>query len=213
MPPQQPGSLSRQQAIDLAAFILRAGKFAAGQTDLGSSRLGQVAFPARASPAVGIRRRLVVCRRRQPGATDARRDLPERQHPVQRAGEGSRQGEAGDADPVRLRPVGIDGVLTDGRRSIRPRWRSIETTPLFLLPGRRCENGRPVPVDRADWKQYTAALMDVGRPRTRPRRSRNVDAVEQGRRAAQRDVRELPQGVSRRRARGKHGWCQPVPVS
>ena len=30
----------------------------------------------------------------------------------------------------------------------------VETAPLFSAPGRRCENGRPVPVDRADWKQY-----------------------------------------------------------
>ena len=37
----------------------------------------------------------------------------------------------------------------------------VETAPLFLVPGRRCENGRPVPVDRADWKQYTTALVDA----------------------------------------------------
>ena len=53
----------------------------------------------------------------------------------------------------------------------------VETTPLFLLPGRRCENGRPVPVERADWKQYTAALIDVGKAAYKAAQSRNVDAV------------------------------------
>ena len=53
----------------------------------------------------------------------------------------------------------------------------VETTPLFLLPGRRCENGRPVPVDRADWKQFTAALVDVGRAAYTAAQSRNADAV------------------------------------
>ena len=38
-----------------------------------------------------------------------------------------------------------------------------ETAPLFLTPGRRCQNGKPVPVDRADWKQYVAALEEVGK--------------------------------------------------
>jgi hypothetical protein len=53
----------------------------------------------------------------------------------------------------------------------------VETAPLFLLPGRRCENGKPVPIDRADWKQYTAALMDVGREAYRAAQTRNVDEV------------------------------------
>ena len=47
MPPGQPGSVARPQAIDLAAFILRSGKFPAGQADLGAAELGQIAFPAR----------------------------------------------------------------------------------------------------------------------------------------------------------------------
>src|SRR5215831_20502316 len=34
MPFNQPGSLSRNQSIDLASFILQSGKFAAGQTEL-----------------------------------------------------------------------------------------------------------------------------------------------------------------------------------
>jgi len=45
------------------------------------------------------------------------------------------------------------------------------------VPGRRCENGRPVPVDRADWKQYTAALVDIGKAAYKAAQSRNVEAV------------------------------------
>src|SRR5688572_25855732 len=53
----------------------------------------------------------------------------------------------------------------------------IETSPLFLLPGRRCENGRPAPVGRADWQQYTAALVEAGRAAYKASQSRNIDAV------------------------------------
>ena len=48
---------------------------------------------------------------------------------------------------------------------------------MFLLPGRRCENGRPAPVDRADWKQFTQALVDVSRDIYRAAQTRKQDAV------------------------------------
>jgi hypothetical protein len=52
-----------------------------------------------------------------------------------------------------------------------------ESTPLLLLPGRRCENGKPVPVERADWIQYTAGLAEAGKAAYRASQSRNRDAV------------------------------------
>ena len=51
-----------------------------------------------------------------------------------------------------------------------------ETAPLLLTPGRRCQNGRPVPVDRADWKQYVAALADVSRLAHMASQARNYEA-------------------------------------
>ena len=51
-----------------------------------------------------------------------------------------------------------------------------ETAPLFLTPGRRCQNGRPVPVERADWKQYVAALEEVGQRAYRESKARNYAA-------------------------------------
>jgi hypothetical protein len=51
-----------------------------------------------------------------------------------------------------------------------------ETASLLLTPGRRCQNGRPAPVDRADWKQFVAAMADVGRLAHQASRARNRDA-------------------------------------
>jgi len=51
-----------------------------------------------------------------------------------------------------------------------------ETAPLLLTPGRRCQNGRPVPVDRADWKQYVAALAEAGKLAHRASQARNYEA-------------------------------------
>ncbi len=51
-----------------------------------------------------------------------------------------------------------------------------ETAPLFLTPGRLCQNGKPVPVDRADWKQDVAALEEVGQRAYRESKARNYPA-------------------------------------
>ena len=53
----------------------------------------------------------------------------------------------------------------------------IESTPLFMLPGRRCENGRPAPIDRADYKQFTDALVQVAREAYKASQTRNQDTV------------------------------------
>ncbi len=55
----------------------------------------------------------------------------------------------------------------------------IETAPLFLTPGRRCQNGRPVPVDRADWKKYTADLMEVGKVAQQAAQMRKREAFDE----------------------------------
>ena len=51
-----------------------------------------------------------------------------------------------------------------------------ETAALLLTPGRRCQNGRPVPVDRADWQRYVAALAEAGRLAHRASQARNYEA-------------------------------------
>jgi hypothetical protein len=52
----------------------------------------------------------------------------------------------------------------------------VETAPLLLTPGRRCQNGRPVPVERADWQQYAAALAEVGKLARKASQARNLEA-------------------------------------
>jgi hypothetical protein len=51
-----------------------------------------------------------------------------------------------------------------------------ETAALFLTPGRRCQNGRAVPVERADWKQFVAALTEAGKLAHRASQARNYEA-------------------------------------
>jgi mono/diheme cytochrome c family protein len=175
MPPQQSGSISRPQAIDLAAFLLRAGKSPAGPSELTSAALGQIAFPTRAasSSAAG-------------GASfTATSNLAQLMRAVTFPNSNILF-NVQVKDPAKDKPampVPFDYVIWGS--TVYYGWQAvdqaalalIETTPLFLVPGRRCENGRPVPVERADWKQYTSSLVDAARAAYRASQSRNVDAM------------------------------------
>src|SRR6202011_3557987 len=50
MPFNLPGSLSRSQSTDLAAYVLQAGKFPAGSAELSEAALAQVVFPQTETP-------------------------------------------------------------------------------------------------------------------------------------------------------------------
>lgn len=52
-----------------------------------------------------------------------------------------------------------------------------EVTPLLLTPGRRCQNGKPVPVDRADWIKFTMDMLEAARKSYKASQTRNQEAV------------------------------------
>lgn len=52
-----------------------------------------------------------------------------------------------------------------------------DSAPLMLTPGRRCENGRPVPVDRPDWIKFTLEMAEAGRAAYRASQTRSQEAV------------------------------------
>jgi hypothetical protein len=179
MPFNTPGSLSRQQSTDLTAYILQAGKFAAGQAELSDATLERITFPvARTSPAAV--------------ATSAGASLPPPEGSLAELMRAiafpnsniifNLQIKDPGAQPKKEPPSRFDYV--EWGSTVYPGWLAVdqaavaltETAALFLTPGRRCQNGRAVPVDRADWKQYVAALVDVGRLAHRASQSRNFEA-------------------------------------
>jgi mono/diheme cytochrome c family protein len=176
MPPQAPGSVSQQQAIDLAAYALSAGTFPAGQTELQSAMLPQITFPAAAPPSntSGVAASFAVAgnlAQLMRGVTFPNANIL---FNVQVKDPGKEK----PAMPMPFDYVAWGGTVYYGWQAVdQAALALVETAPLFMLPGRRCENGKPVPIDRADWRQYTQALMDVGREAYRAAQTRNVDAV------------------------------------
>lgn len=52
-----------------------------------------------------------------------------------------------------------------------------EVERLIMVPGRRCENGKPVPLEQEDFKEWARALTEVGKATLVAARARDRDAV------------------------------------
>jgi hypothetical protein len=52
-----------------------------------------------------------------------------------------------------------------------------EVSPMLLTPGRTCENGKPVPVDKADWIQFTDGMLQAAKKTLEASTKKNMDAV------------------------------------
>ena len=52
-----------------------------------------------------------------------------------------------------------------------------EAANLIMLPGRMCDNGKPVPIDRDDFKKFAQGLRDAGRAALKAAQSKSQDAM------------------------------------
>jgi hypothetical protein len=52
-----------------------------------------------------------------------------------------------------------------------------ETAPLMLTQGRRCENGKPVPINDPDWIKFTIELQQVSKEVYAAAQTRNQEKV------------------------------------
>lgn len=52
-----------------------------------------------------------------------------------------------------------------------------ETANLITIPGRKCDNGRDVPVDQADFKKWAQGLADAGAAAYKAAQSKNMDQM------------------------------------
>ena len=72
-------------------------------------------------------------------------------------------------DPDNPPPVAAGGGATATFSGIYAGWQVVENAAIALgesanlitIPGRRCENGRPVPLSQPNWAQFTRQLKDA----------------------------------------------------
>ncbi|HLH43427.1 MAG TPA: cytochrome c [Bryobacteraceae bacterium] len=182
MPANGAGKLTPAETADLVAYILQTGKFPSGQAELASdetalksilfapasARAAPAASQAPAFPAMGnlaqVMRGLLF-----PNSNIIFNvQLHDPGEPVKPA--------QPNADTFSWTAWG--GEIYGGWQLIDYAAVAIvESAPLMLTPGRRCENGKPVPVDRADWIQFTQELAAAGRAAYRASQTRSQQTV------------------------------------
>lgn len=189
MPENEPGRLTQQEATDLVAFLLQENKFPAGASDLvaDSAAAEPPRFPVVATATAGA-----------PAGTAAAptlEGLPAGNLAQVMRGilfpSSNLIFNAQSQDPGAPRPAYDASAANAGfgwadwGAGIYSGWQLVdyaaisiaETAPMLLTPGRRCENGRPVPIDRPDWIKFTNEMVAAGRAAYVASQSRNQDAV------------------------------------
>ena len=188
MPASAPGSLTPAQTMDVTAFMLQSNGFPAGGSVLTSDdslkRMSIVA-PAGSAPAAPAAKAPAAILTGLPAGNMAQvmRGIlfPSSNmiFNVQSYDPGEKKGA--------YEPGTTGFSWVDWGAGIYSGWELIdyaaisvaESAPLMLTPGRRCENGRPVPVQNADWITFTQALVEAGKAAYRASQSRNREAVSE----------------------------------
>jgi S-disulfanyl-L-cysteine oxidoreductase SoxD len=188
MPQDDPGKLTRQQAADIVAHMLQASKFPAGRTDLGveDAVLKQIAI----APGQTPRPAMAVAGAQAPSfppAGNLNQVMRGILFPSSNIIFNVQTHDPGAPLPKRPPNQSTDAAfsMTDWGAGIYKGWEIIdyaaiaiaESAPLLLTPGRRCENGRPVPVQDADWIKYTLELAETGKAAYKASQTRKQDVV------------------------------------
>jgi hypothetical protein len=89
-------------------------------------------------------------------------------------------------DPAALKKPGEQGVGASAQyNSVYGGWQAVEnaalaiqeTANLITIPGRMCENGKPVPLNDEVYKKAAAGLVDAGKVAYKAAQSKNLDAM------------------------------------
>ena len=188
MPRDDTGALTPQETADLLTYILQAGKFPSGRAELilNEAALNGVTFPRRAATqpkGVAVAPPLSL-----PASGNLAQVMRGILFPsanllfsVQTIDPGVKKPAANAAAPT-----GEVDWLTWGGGVYRG-WEMVdyaaasiaESATLMLTPGRRCENGKPVPVTDPDWIKFTQQLAEAGKAAYRASQTRNQETASE----------------------------------
>ena len=184
MPENDPGQLTREEAAGLVAYILQANGFPDGSAELtaDAAELGQITWsngPADQSAPVALT---------GPSAPPVG-NLAEVMRGIMFPSSNllfNVQGHDPGA-PQATFQAQDNFSWVDWGAGIYSGWQIVdyaaialaEASPLFLTPGRLCENGQPVPVEREDWIRYTEEMVEAGKAAYRAAQTRDQAAVSE----------------------------------
>jgi len=88
-------------------------------------------------------------------------------------------------NPAELKPAGDPSTATDPLLGTYGGWTAVENSGialaeaanLLIIPGRKCANGRDVPMKNPDWPQLVQGLRDAGMKAYQAGQSKNEDKI------------------------------------
>ena len=184
MPQDAPGKLTAQQTSDILAYMLQTAKFPSGRTELrpDEAALKQIGWPAGAAGAKTVAAATSVA---FPPAGNLAQVMRGILFPSSniiftvQTHDPAEKRTAPDANS----DGGFNWSIWGG--NLYSGWELVdyagvalaESAPLMLTPGRKCENGKPVPVNDPDWIKYTDELAEAGRAAYKASQTRNQETV------------------------------------
>jgi mono/diheme cytochrome c family protein len=184
MPKDDTPPLMQQETSDVLAYILQAGKFPSGRAELvlNEAALKAVTFPRRA--ATQPKAAVVAPPLTLPASGNLAAVMRGILFPSANLLFSTQSIDPGAKKPGAnaAAPTGAVDWLTWGG-SVYRGWEMVdyaavsiaESATLMLTPGRRCENGKLVPVNDPDWIKFTQQLADAGKAAYRASQTRNQE--------------------------------------
>jgi len=188
MPQDDPGKLTRPQSTDVVAYMLQVGKFPAGRAELSADAAVQkpislvAGFTAPAASVVSA-----AGQRTFPPAGNLNQVMRGILFPSSNLIFTVQTHDPAAPAPKRPANQSNDQAFStfEWGQGIYKGWEIVdyaaialaESAPLLLEPGRRCENGRPVPVTDPDWIKFTLELAETGRAAYKAAQTRNQEVV------------------------------------
>jgi hypothetical protein len=90
-----------------------------------------------------------------------------------------------DKDPTGVKPEGDPATAVNPLASSYGGWQAVENSAIALaesanlltIPGRKCANGKPVPLQNADWAKFVQGLRDAGMTVYKAAQTKNQDKM------------------------------------
>ncbi len=88
-------------------------------------------------------------------------------------------------NPNDIKPAQTPSSATDLLTSTYGKWQAVENSALAIaeaanlleLPGRKCSNGRDVPLRNKDWSQFVQQLREAGMTAYKAAQTKNTDNI------------------------------------
>jgi hypothetical protein len=131
--------------------------------------------PAASPPRLRRGGTSAVAGARRSSASDARDLVPELERRVPRTGHGPGHGSEGRGrhdirEPARERLWRLEAIENSSIALA-------EAANLLTIPGRMCANGKPVPVQSADWQRFVQGLRDAGMASYKAAQTKDMDKM------------------------------------